>query len=237
MKRVKFCVAVLLWPACVAMTATVLEVARALAAGPLPLWRGPGAAFFAGYGLWLVVFAVLPRPVRMYVLGHELTHALWALLMGARVSGLRVRESGGQVRTSKSNWVIALAPYFFPFYAMLFIAVFFAVHAVAGLERHMNALFFLIGLGWSFHVTFSLLMLLHTDQPDVRSQGRLFSLVVIYCMNLLMIALTIAALSRSVSLAFVFGTLAGDLAWAYGWVLDKLLRVWQHAGGLSVMSV
>ncbi len=186
-------------------------------------------AFVAGYGLWLAVFVFLPKPMRTYVLGHELTHALWALMMGARVGGLKVKKTGGQVRTSKTNWFIALAPYFFPFYAMLFIALFFIAHAIWNLERHMGVLFFLVGLGWSFHVTFTLMMLLTVKQPDIESQGALFSTTVIYCMNLLVMALVVAALSRSVTFAALARTLANTLFSAYGWTLDKLVALWHHA--------
>jgi hypothetical protein len=69
----------------------------------------------------------LPHPVKTYVVAHELTHALWGLLCGARVSHLRVSEGGGSVRLSKSNIVITLAPYFFPLYTILVILLRFAV--------------------------------------------------------------------------------------------------------------
>jgi hypothetical protein len=226
-KWLKLCLAVLLLPACVALTISSWRVARQLAFGP----GGAGTlhwALGAGYGLWLAVFAVLPRPMRTYVLGHELTHALWAWLMGARVSGLRVRKSGGQVRTSKTNWFIVLAPYFFPFYAMLFIAGFFAAQMFADLSRYLWVLFFFVGLGWSFHVTFTVMMLFFAQQPDVKSQGWLFSLVTIYCMNLLVMALTAAALSRSVTLTGFVMMLGGDVIAAYGWTLDNFVALWHR---------
>jgi hypothetical protein len=225
-KWLKLFAAVLLLPACAALTRSVWQLGRGLLAGGD---SGPAAAaFWAGYALWLAVFVVLPKPVRLYVLGHELTHALWALLMGAKVRGLRVRKTGGEVRTSKSNWLIALAPYFFPFYAMVFVAVFFLAHAIWNLQHQMHWLFFLLGLGWSFHVTFTLMTLLCVRQPDVQSQGMLFSAVTIYCMNLVVIALSAAALSREITVAGLLERLGADLALAYGWTLDKLLGLW-HA--------
>jgi hypothetical protein len=227
-RGIKFFVGVLLLPACAAVTMSVWRVGRELTAGSLAT-NWPAFAFGAGYLLWLVVFALLPKPMRTYVLGHELTHAIWALMMGARVSGLRVRASGGQIKTSKTNWLITLAPYFFPFYAMLFIALFFVAHWIWNLEQHMSVLFFLVGLGWSFHVTFTLMMLMQPGQPDIRSQGWLFSLVVIYCMNLFVMALMAALLSPAVSVAGLGGGLGRDLISAYGWALDKVLAVWHYA--------
>lgn len=227
-KLLKFAIGMLLLPACFALTLSAWQVARQLAFGLRAHSRLIGFAFWGGYLLWLAIFVLLPRTTRTYVLGHELTHALWALMMGARVSGLRVSKSGGQVRTSKTNWVITLAPYFFPFYAMLFIVGFFIGHQLWGFERQMWLLFFLVGVGWSFHVTFTLFTLFTTNQPDVQSQGWLFSMVVIFCMNLLTILLTITLLSPQVSFAGMLSTVGQDLGLVYGWTLDKLGALWHR---------
>jgi hypothetical protein len=229
MRIAKFLIGLLLLPACAALTLTAWRLTRRLSLAPQALTDRTLWAFAAGYALWLAVFVFLPKPMRTYVLGHELTHALWALMMGARVGGLRVKKTGGEVRTSKTNWFIALAPYFFPFYAMLFLASFFLVHAIWNLERFMGVLFLLVGLGWSFHVTFTLMMLLTTKQPDVQSQGALFSAVVIYGMNLLAMLLMVAALSHTVTFATLASSLGNNLVTAYGWTLDKLVALWHHA--------
>jgi hypothetical protein len=233
-KIIKFFIALLLLPACGALTLSAGHVGRALLGPPAGGfgWSSPPVAFAAGYGFWLVAFVLLPKPMRTYVLGHELTHAFWALLMGARVGGLKVSKTGGQVKTSKTNWFITLAPYFFPFYAMLFIGLFFAANAIWGLDRYLNALFFLVGLGWSFHVTFTLMTLLQSGQPDLRSQGFVFSAAVIYCMNLLVILLTATLLSQTFTVSALVATLASDCATAYGWMLDNLIALWHYAASL-----
>ena len=234
MKIIKFFIAVLLLPACGALTLSAVHVGRALLGPPAGGfgWSSPPVAFAAGYGLWLIAFVLLPKPMRTYVLGHELTHAFWALLMGARVGGLKVRKTGGQVRTSKTNWFITLAPYFFPFYAMLFIGLFFAANAIWGLDRYLNVLFFLVGLGWSFHVTFTLMTLLQSSQPDLKSQGILFSVVVIYCMNLLVLLLTATLLSQTFPVTALSETVTRDCATAYCWTLDNFLALWHYAFSL-----
>jgi len=228
-RLLKFTLGISLLPACAALTMTAWRLALQLSFSPHAMSSPALWAFVGGYALWLAVFAVLPKPMRTYVLGHELTHAVWALMMGARVSGLRVRKTGGQVRTSKSNWYIALAPYFFPFYAMLFMIVFFLACAIWDLGAYLWVLFFFVGLGWSFHITFTLMMLLTVKQPDVQSQGVVFSAVVIYGMNLLIMALMMAALSRAVTFGVLARSLGGDLGTAYGWTLDKLSGLWHDA--------
>ena len=226
MRWVKFFVALFLLPACAGFTVVAWQAGRALLAGTN---LGSALAFGAGYLLWLLIFIVLPKPVRTYVLGHELTHAIWALLMGARVSGLSVRKSGGQVRTSKTNWAITLAPYFFPFYAVLLMAGFFIVHAIWDLTSYFWILFFLIGLGWSFHVTFTSMVLFTVSQPDVQSQGVLFSAVVIYLMNLLTMVVTATLLSRSLTFAKLAQMGANHLPASYVWTLDKFAAVCEYA--------
>jgi hypothetical protein len=224
-KWLKLLIAILLLPSCAAITLAAVGTVRQL----LPTATDKTSlAFLGGYGLWLLIFVALPKPTRTYVLGHELTHAFWALVMGARVGGLEVGKDGGQVKTSKINWFIALAPYFFPFYAMLFILLFFVAHWIWNLTPWFWVLFALVGFGWSFHVTFTLMLLFTTSQPDLKSQGYLFSLVVIYLMNLLTILVTATALSPALHFADLGASLWQSTLVSYGWTLDKLLLLWQH---------
>ena len=225
MRWLKLLIALLLLPSCVGVTGAAWQAGRVVLGGTN---FGPAMAFGAGYLLWLLVFIFLPKPVRTYVLGHELTHAAWALLMGARVSGLSVRKSGGQVRTSKTNWAITLAPYFFPFYAMLFMAGFFIAHAIWNLTAYFWILFFLVGLGWSFHVTFTIMVLFTVNQPDVKSQGALFSAVVIYLMNLLTMTVTAALLSQSLTFAKLAQAFGDNIPASYVWTLDKSAALWDY---------
>lgn len=221
----KLLIAILLLPACVGVTKATWDLAHVLLAGSNSRFA---AAFGAGYGLWLLVFVLLPKPVRTYVLGHELTHAIWALLMGARVSGLSVGKSGGQVYTSKNNWAITLAPYFFPFYAVLFMILFSIAAAIWDLTAYTWVLFFLIGLGWSFHVTFTMMVLLTVSQPDVESQGVLFSAVIIYLMNLITMTLTATILSNTLTFTAFLQSYGENTLASYAWTLDKLVGVWNY---------
>jgi len=122
-KWVKFIIAVFLLPICGVLTQTFFTV-FARATVTQRLWAGEEFWFFSlGAVLWLIAFFGLPRPILIYVFGHELTHALWVWLMGGRVSRFRVGPDGGHVVTTKANFWIALAPYFFPIYSILTIAI------------------------------------------------------------------------------------------------------------------
>ncbi|MEI6217416.1 MAG: M50 family metallopeptidase [bacterium] len=125
LKAVLFVCGVLLLPFCAASTWALASLVgsvqpESLFALPVAAW-----AFASGFGLWLFVFFALPRPVITYVLSHELTHALWAALMGAEVRRIRLSNQSGSVVLSKSNILITLAPYFFPLYTIIVIAVYY----------------------------------------------------------------------------------------------------------------
>ena len=139
-------------------------------------------AGIAGFALCLVLLLVLPVPVRLYVLGHELTHAVWGLLFGARVSRLKVGVKGGSVTLSKSNVLITLAPYFFPFYTMLVALAALVTRVFVSPLPCAWAWLFAVGFTWCFHCCFTIRSLMQT-QPDVEEYGRLFSYVFIWIIN------------------------------------------------------
>ena len=148
-------------------------------------------ALVGGYFAWLAVCALLPAPVRAYVFAHELTHALWGLLWGARPRNLRVTKRGGSVTLSHTNCLILLAPYFFPLYTMLLLTG----QSLAGIfvDTSRHAAFWLAALGftWGFHFTFTLRGLLQR-QSDIVACGRVFSYALILSLNLLGIGLWLA---------------------------------------------
>jgi hypothetical protein len=156
--------------------------------------------WFFGIGalLWLIWFAGLPRPLMLYVFGHEITHAIWVWLMGGKVTRIEFGEDGGQIFTNKTNFLIALAPYFFPIYSVIVLGVYAvlgAVHDMSGFERWMLAL---LGATWSFHLTFTFWMI-PRQQTDLIEHGTFFSIVVIYLMNLVVLAALFISASPSIT--------------------------------------
>ena len=115
-KWIKFIIAILLLPVCAGAATALWRVLHA-SYGADTVW----VPFLAGAACWLVIFLLLPKPMWLYVFGHELTHALWAWLFGGRVKKMKVTSAGGHVVVSKTNFLIVLAPYFFPLYAVLVI--------------------------------------------------------------------------------------------------------------------
>ena len=92
------------------------------------------------------------------------------------------RGSGGSVRLTKSNMLITLAPYFFPFYTFLVIIGALVTYAFFRPLPYLPLWLFLIGFTWSFHVLFTL-ETLGQRQPDVKLYGRIFSWTFIFIVN------------------------------------------------------
>lgn len=189
-KLAKFLVGLALLPFCAAATQSVVLLVQSIK--PPSYSHVPLAAWWlvGGFAFWLFLFFAMPRPVRTYILAHELTHALWGWLMGARVSRLRVWAKGGSVSVSRSNFLISLAPYFFPLYTVLAIAGYYLLSIFFDLRAYEPFWLALVGLTWSFHLTFTVTTLMQ-HQPDIRQNGRLFSYALIYFMNVLGIGLWI----------------------------------------------
>ena len=109
-RLLRFLTGAALLPLCVSVSLAILETLRSIQSSGLLL--SPETVWLlTGYFLWLGMWFFLPQPVRAYVVAHELTHAFWGLLFGARVSNLRVSSRGGSVRLTKTNLLITLAPY------------------------------------------------------------------------------------------------------------------------------
>ena len=199
-----------LLPACWgAGRALVLCVAAA--AGAPGALGAESLALLGGIAAFALSWAVLPRPARAYVLGHELTHALWSLAFGGLPSSLKVGAEGGSVKLTKTNMLITLAPYFFPFYTFVVIVAALVTYVFMRPLPLLPLWIFAIGFTWSFHVLFTL-QTLTERQPDVRLYGRIFSWTFIFLANA---AIVLVWLASTTSLSF-----AGMAAEAGGCVID-----------------
>ena len=74
--------------------------------------------FFLPFGATAVLFLFMPMLAGSFfaIMEHELTHMLFAVLTFHKPRGLDVNQDvGGSFSfEGKGNWLIALAPYFFP---------------------------------------------------------------------------------------------------------------------------
>jgi Peptidase M50B-like len=186
------------WPVAVVSLAflaplalALVDVLRAIAHAPrhaTPFLLG-AAVYFAA---WAVVFR---RPIAGSLFStaeHELTHAIFAWATFHRVVRFRATwRSGGHIEyLGRGNWLIAVAPYFFPtlsiaaLVVLAFLPPSYAFWGSAGL-----------GVTVAYHVT-STFRETHPGQPDLAKVGFPFAFAFLGAAN---------ALTYGVLLAFASG--------------------------------
>ncbi|MFU8892651.1 MAG: hypothetical protein ACNA8L_03390 [Luteolibacter sp.] len=157
----------------------------------------------------------------LYVLGHEVTHAIFVFCHLGKVSKIHVSTSGGYITTTKTNLLIALSPYFVPFYSIWVVLAHLGLRHFGVISEVWDPVFYaLIGATWMFHMIWTVWML-PKDQPDLKENGTFLSLVVILLANLLVLsALMCAADANPLRSALDFArewaihaASFGDMAW------------------------
>lgn len=221
-KLLRFLAGLAMLPLCVAVTLALFDLLRNLP--PTPAFVSPeSVALAGGYFVWLLIYLCVMRPMHAYVWAHELTHALWGLLFFARIHSIRAQPTGGSVTLSKTNTWIALAPYFFPFYTVFVLLLRLIIGIWAPMEPWELVWLFLVGFTWGFHFTFTVQTLM-IRQPDIVQNGRLFSLTLIYLLNLAGICLWVVCTTPA-----TLGGFGGHLLTRAGSVYSEL---WTWAGAL-----
>lgn len=197
-KWLKFIIGLLLLPVCVGAAQTFWRLLQA-GEGAESFW----VMFGAGAAIWVVVFLVLPKPLWVYVMGHEMTHAVWVWLCGGRVTQFKASSKGGHVVVTRNNFIISLAPYFFPFYAVIVVALFVGCHLIWDWSRYQIAFHLLLGAAYSFHVTLTI-YILRNEQSDITQNGYLFSTCIIFIGNILVLLVGLPWLTQSADVKEVF---------------------------------
>jgi hypothetical protein len=188
-KLKRFFIAVLLLPACYGVTQGVWSLLTGFKNVPEGSFY-----FFAGVLSYFAFQWVFFRPIRTYVFGHELSHALAAWMSGADVRRFHVSKKGGSVSVSKSNIFIALAPYILPLYALaVMMAYYSACYFYPGLRAHGLMFMWVLGASLGFHMALTVYAL-KMDQPDLKAAGKFLSAVIIY-------------LGNTISIVFLLGVL------------------------------
>ncbi len=202
---VKNLIATLLLPVAIGAT---LAVGQEISAGTVLSEEGYylllGAA---GYGLFhLFLF----RPMVVYVFGHETAHVLATWVCGGKVTSFKVTAAGGQVKTSKTNFFIELAPYYLPTYALFVSAAWPLLLLAFDLRQYEPVFFAALGAAVFFHLVMTV-EILRARQPDILNAGPFFAFTTIYLVNVLILGALLSFFLAGNSIP-IFGRTLYDLS-------------------------
>lgn len=155
----------------------------------VPVWYSllGSAAFFA-----LLISKVLePALVYVYVLGHELTHALATLLCMGKIQAFNIDFDGGYVETDKDNLFIALSPYFVPLWMLVWMLVLWLADWIYPFDEFQPWFYAGFGFWWSFHLYWTL-WVIPREQPDMLENGMLLSALITLLMNIVILLVVLA---------------------------------------------
>ena len=143
-----------------------------------------------GYGIVWYCFIRNLKITFLSTLEHEITHSIFACLTFNRVVGLRatLRQGGLMTYVGHPNWLISLAPYFFPTCTVLLLLLGNFMHTL-----HYPWALALVGASLAYHAT-STWTETHHAQTDLKDAGYLFSALILPSANLLAVAITLAIL-------------------------------------------
>lgn len=139
-----------------------------------------------GFAAGLAFFMYVAKWTALYVFAHELTHWIAAKLFRRRTGRFRVGLNKGSVEIENPNIWITLAPYFIPFYAMIWIGIsglitMFADQLSPWLETLLVGG---VGLAYAHHVFMTADVLRH-HQSDLQLYGPFYSLsLIVFCNSL-----------------------------------------------------
>jgi hypothetical protein len=174
--------------------------------------------FLLGIVVYLIIHTVLFKPNIVYIFGHELTHALAMFVSAGKVKSFKVSKKGGEVKGTKANLFISLAPYFFPTYTLIITLLWYIAKQFWDIRDFISVFLFAVGLTLTFHFVMTV-EFLKTKQPDLVKSGYLFSITLIYLINL-----SIAALI----LNFVFADFSFKTYINNAYIVGKDMYLWLY---------
>ncbi len=143
-----------------------------------------GLLFFLA---WLIYFS--RRESFWGTLEHELTHALFALLFFRRIHSISAsRRKGGLITIDGGNFIIALAPYFFPLAVMVVLLI--KPFVQPRFQLYLN---FMLGFAYFFHIL-NLFREFRPGQPDLEVAGYLFSTLFVLFLNIVFLGIILSSL-------------------------------------------
>ena len=193
-KIINFLLALLKWPCAIAALFLILP---AFKTDLMILYNGLTLDvlkwFFLPLVMVIIVWLLIPGLGGSFlsILEHETTHMLFAILTFHSPQDINVKRGfgGNFIYTGRGNWLISIAPYFFPTSAALVIGAGW-LYAFLG-QIPPDSYWLILGLMTGYHLI-STLDEIHLGQTDFKVAGYLFSLLFLPGANLMVYGLLMA---------------------------------------------
>ena len=187
----------------------------------------PYVALFAGFFLFFISRSMMDSTVKtnMEIVAHEMTHAFFALLTFHKVTGIRVAHdnSGGSMAfEAEGNWLIVIAPYFFPLFGFFYMIAFSVYTHFAPANLIMNGI---MGFFIGYHLD-TVGSQIHEKQTDLPKVSYKFCAMFLPAANLWAVGSMLA-----------FNTRGWNGVWVYqnliGWLNERNFKwVWNFLANL-----
>lgn len=172
----------------------------------------PSMAMIGGFLLFFISrgFMDSEMKVSMEIAAHEMTHAFFAFLTLHKVKSIRVNpdnDGGAMSFEGPSNWLIVIAPYFFPLFGMMVMV------AISIYTRYAPSNFIInmiIGFFIGYHID-TVASQIHEKQTDLPKVGYKFCVVFLPGANLWAIFSMMAFNSRGWDGFWVYQNLISHL--------------------------
>jgi len=182
--------------------------------------------FWIGILCYIVFQVILYKPMKTYVFGHELSHAIAGILSGAKIKKFYVGRESGRIVLTKDNILITLAPYFFPVYTFVIIIIYIFLGWFINIKQFYGYFLFLTGFSIAFHVALTI-YILSAEQSDLKIYGAFFSYVIIFIVNIaVFILLAALVFPDDIGVKDIFLRIFSNIADIYKFIYVGVLGIW-----------
>jgi hypothetical protein len=184
--------------------------------------------FWIGILCYIVFQVIFYKPMKTYVFGHELSHAIAGILSGAKIKNFNVGRESGRIVLTKNNIWITLAPYFFPIYTSAIIITYIFLSWFINIKQFYGYFLFLTGFSVAFHVALTI-YILSVEQSDLKIYGTFFSYVIIFIVNIaVFILLAASVFPDDIVVKDVFLQIFSNIADIYKFIYAGVLEIWSE---------
>ncbi len=176
------------------------------------------SCFVGGALLFFGFKSVFDREFKstLQTFGHELTHAFFAIITFHKVTNINLDDEGGQMSfVGKGNWLIVVAPYFFPlflFFSIVVLSLYNNYFPDNFLTRSYYPLFVSFALGVLMGAHLDMIgSQVHDNQTDLKILGTPFCLMFIIPANICVFGTIFAFNSKGYQGVFTYFELLWSL--------------------------